>query len=183
MSDGFDSDTQAFSSPCEQGRYVILWHQWPAGPLRCFEETETDDAVLRRGGDHFDWMLESDSCLATWATADRISIAQESSAGAIRLPDHRAAYLDLEGPVSGGRGTVTQVESGRFLRISSSEDRYEILTMGARSGLLVFERTSGFNRSIRCDRSHRTWCGKGVSFWRISFRRSAEGTPTRAEAN
>lgn len=29
-----------------------------------------------------------------------------------RLPDHRAHYLDHEGPVSGGRGTVTRVASG-----------------------------------------------------------------------
>ena len=30
------------------------------------------------------------------------------------LPDHRAAYLDYEGPVSGGRGDVRRIEAGRF---------------------------------------------------------------------
>ncbi|MCE7974120.1 MAG: hypothetical protein DYG92_07310 [Leptolyngbya sp. PLA1] len=31
---------------------------------------------------------------------------------ALRLPDHRRVYLDHEGEVSGGRGSVTRLESG-----------------------------------------------------------------------
>lgn len=33
---------------------------------------------------------------------------------ALRLADHRPAYLDLEGPVSGGRGHVTRLLRGRY---------------------------------------------------------------------
>ncbi len=31
------------------------------------------------------------------------------------LPDHRLVYLDYEGPVSGGRGTVQRLERGEWL--------------------------------------------------------------------
>lgn len=30
------------------------------------------------------------------------------------LPDHRRLYLDYEGPVSGGRGTVTRWDAGEY---------------------------------------------------------------------
>jgi hypothetical protein len=32
----------------------------------------------------------------------------------LRLPDHRAFYLDYEGPVSGGRGEVLRVWAGYY---------------------------------------------------------------------
>jgi len=177
------SVSESFSPPIGPGRYVILLHQWPEGPLRCFEETESDEAVIQRGGDHFDWMFQGDSCLATWATADQISVGKNAEIGAIRLPDHRAAYLDYEGAVSGNRGTVTRVESGDFRLISASADHYEIQTLGDRSGVLLICRAKNSRKFIASDDGYRTWCGNGVSFWRISFRLSADGMPTRADAN
>jgi hypothetical protein len=51
-------------------------------------------------------MLEAGGALKTWALsqepAERIEIAAEV------LADHRLAYLEYEGPVSGGRGTVAR---------------------------------------------------------------------------
>jgi hypothetical protein len=73
-------------------RYVVLEHDWP---------------VL-----HWDFMLESGEVLRTWRLAapprPGASVAAES------LGDHRRAYLDYEGPVSGGRGTVTRWDAGTF---------------------------------------------------------------------
>jgi hypothetical protein len=178
-----DSVSDPFSSPTDSGRYVILLHRWPQGPLRCFDETEPEDRVIRRGGDHFDWMFQSDSCLATWATAKRLSVDQKAETGAIRLPDHRITYLDYEGSVSGDRGTVARVESGGFRLISASPDRFEIQTFGDRSGVLAICRVKAFRTFIVGDDGYRTWCGDGFSFWRISFRPSADGRPTRADAN
>ena len=33
---------------------------------------------------------------------------------ATRLPDHRLAYLEYEGPVSGNRGVVRRIDSGKY---------------------------------------------------------------------
>ncbi len=183
MVEDFDSVSEPFSSPTGSGRYVILLHRWPQGPPRFFDETEPERRVIRRGGDHFDWMFQSDSCLATWATARRLSVDRKAETGAIRLPDHRSAYLDYEGAVSGNRGTVARVESGDFRLISATPDRYEIQTRGDRSGMLVIRRAKVSRKFLASDVSYRTWCGDGFSFWRISFRPSADGSPTRADAN
>lgn len=49
-----------------------------------------------------------------------------------RLPDHRAFYLDHEGPVSEGRGTVTRVAvgSGAVLRETPDELLLETTLVG-----------------------------------------------------
>lgn len=57
-------------------------------------------------------MLEVGEVLRTWRLRDfphpGLAVAAEP------LPDHRKAYLDYEGPVSGGRGTVAQVDAGEY---------------------------------------------------------------------
>lgn len=60
---------------------------------------------------HYDLMFETapGSALATWRSP------VWPLAGSIvvqRLPDHRAAYLEYEGEISGGRGRVRRVEQG-----------------------------------------------------------------------
>ena len=57
-------------------------------------------------------MLEHEGQLITWALPafpepDAVVVA-------IRLPDHRLAYLDYEGPVSRDRGHVRRVEEGSY---------------------------------------------------------------------
>jgi hypothetical protein len=81
-------------------RFVILRHENPQGV-------------------HFDFMLESGGALKTW------TLAQPPQAGAEipceTLPDHRLAYLDYEGPISGGRGSVTRWDRGIFTIQRQSE--------------------------------------------------------------
>jgi hypothetical protein len=76
-------------------RYVVLRHEGIAQP-------------------HFDLMFETapDSPLATWR-ADRWPIHHGSAL--TKLPDHRRAYLEYEGPLSGDRGQVSRVTAGTFL--------------------------------------------------------------------
>jgi hypothetical protein len=74
-------------------RFVILQHDAPQGT-------------------HFDFMLETGDVLRTWSlpktpTADATLIGEA-------LPDHRPAYLDYEGPISGGRGNVVRWDFGTF---------------------------------------------------------------------
>ncbi len=57
-------------------------------------------------------MLEFGGMLRTWALRDEPTADRRIAARA--LADHRLAYLDYEGPVCGGRGTVSQWDGGTF---------------------------------------------------------------------
>ncbi len=61
---------------------------------------------------HWDFMLEAGDCLRTW----RLAGPPRAGAAVVAelLGDHRRAYLDYEGPVSGGRGTVIRWDAGTF---------------------------------------------------------------------
>lgn len=74
------------------GRFVILEHRW--------------------NGVHWDLMLERDGVLRTWAVAEAIVAGRNLPARA--LADHRLHYLDYEGAISGGRGSVRRVDSGTY---------------------------------------------------------------------
>src|SRR5690606_19644383 len=78
-------------------------------------------------GEHWDFMLDQGETLATWQLAsDPAGLAPADAQTAIparRIADHRRAYLDYEGPVSRGRGTVTRVDRGVYepIELTSSE--------------------------------------------------------------
>jgi hypothetical protein len=73
-------------------RYVILTHDHPFP--------------------HWDFMLEAEGVLRTWRLLAEPAARQ--SVPAERLADHRLAYLDYEGPVSGGRGSVARWDHGTY---------------------------------------------------------------------
>jgi hypothetical protein len=78
-------------------RFVVLEHELPADANR---------------GRHWDLMLETDQALTTWAISQPPDTPCDIDA--LALPDHRLAYLDYEGPVSGNRGTVTRWDRGGY---------------------------------------------------------------------
>lgn len=91
-------------------RFALLWHECP------------DDY---RDGPHWDLMLErvglaEEHRLATWSllelpSAWTLNHAPTTAApvvAATGLPDHRAHYLDYEGAVSGGLGSVKRIAGG-----------------------------------------------------------------------
>ncbi len=92
-------------------RYVILRHETPQGV-------------------HFDFMLEAGDMLKTWSLGEppRPGVEIECQA----LPDHRLAYLDYEGPVSGGRGSVTRWDHGTYVLERQSEAEWAIELAGER---------------------------------------------------
>ena len=61
---------------------------------------------------HWDLFLEDGPALRSWRLLSR------PAAGPVIVaeptPAHRLVYLDYEGPVSGGRGTVTRFDAGPF---------------------------------------------------------------------
>lgn len=88
---------------------------------------------------HWDFMLESDDVLQTWelrelplgwATDGKEYCQEEQSFTAIRLADHRLAYLDYEGPLTNDRGSVTRVDRGTFDLLKNSNDHLIIAIHG-----------------------------------------------------
>jgi hypothetical protein len=82
-------------------RFVLLEHRW--------------------NGVHWDFMLEAGDVLRTWAVDAPIEAGVDRPARA--LPDHRRIYLDYEGEVSGGRGTVRRVDQGLYTAMIWEEGR------------------------------------------------------------
>ena len=123
------------------GRYVILWHQLPAVG-RQSEAGRQSESDLGGRGDHYDWMFETQGHLLTWASPRISPPDQPLVVAAIALAPHRRAYLDYEGAISGGRGTVRRVEHGVYRRLTDADDRLECILAGGRSGRLRIYRTA-----------------------------------------
>ena len=85
---------------------------------------------------HWDLMLEAGAVLQTWrlAAAPDVGVAPIE---ATALGDHRALYLDYEGPVSGKRGTVKRWDAGVFTETPASTAATRILIL---EGMRVFGR-------------------------------------------
>lgn len=98
-------------------RYVILLHEILPG-----------HEVAGGRGTHWDLMLEQNGVLRTWALADEPR--GERTTKAEQLPDHRLAYLDYEGQVSGDRGVVSQWDAGEYEMLAESGDQIEIRLIG-----------------------------------------------------
>jgi len=91
-------------------RFVLLYHRCPSG----FGKPS-----------HWDLMLERDGVLLTWSVAELpaewrtesgsgLTAAAEELIAAQKLPDHRLAYLEYEGPLSDNRGAVARHDEGDY---------------------------------------------------------------------
>jgi hypothetical protein len=90
-------------------RFVILEHDHPAL--------------------HWDFMLESDGALRTWRLPNPPAAGNMS---AEEIAEHRLAYLDYEGPVSGGRGAVKRWDCGAYRAASAGADALDLVIVGER---------------------------------------------------
>ena len=107
-------------------RFVVLLHQ--LGP-------QSAGPSLEHGPAHWDWMFQVDpsaanQSLRTWSTriwpkepTEKLSDVMEMDA--IELPDHRGVYLDKQGDIGGGRGTVTRIAQGQFHSSVASADKFQ----------------------------------------------------------
>jgi hypothetical protein len=95
------------------------------------------------GPTHYDVLLECGEVLATWqCQADPTHLAALPLA-CRRIADHRTAYLDYEGPVSGGRGEVERIEAGTWEPVETGEDRWRFALHGQRMrGTFELRRTN-----------------------------------------
>ncbi len=89
-------------------RYVILEHDWPTH--------------------HYDLMLENGSVLRTWRLAALPIINGVTSVEPIG--DHRLIYLEYEGPVSGGRGSVKRYDAGEYVVVGDNSQKVTLQLHG-----------------------------------------------------
>lgn len=114
-------------------RFVILRHEPAADQARAL---------------HWDLMLEWSGALRTWALPGEPQADLEMWVEP--LPDHRLAYLDYEGPVSGNRGSVTRWDAGEYRLERSSDDELAVFLKGAQfAGLATIRRDGGDPHSWR----------------------------------
>jgi hypothetical protein len=92
---------------------------------------------------HWDLMLEDDGVLLTWRLLE-LPTPGGPAAFATRLDDHRIAYLDYEGPLSGDRGSVRRVDAGEF-RWLEQTDRQLVVSFAGRQirGTLTARQVGG----------------------------------------
>lgn len=107
-------------------RFVVLHHECP--------ETFGKPS-------HWDLMLEREGALLTWSLP-RLPVAWDPSRAAAggsppsesllveRLADHRLAYLDYEGPISGDRGRVMRQDEGEYRVLAQSEGALRVEVRG-----------------------------------------------------
>ncbi|MEN6407519.1 MAG: DNA polymerase ligase N-terminal domain-containing protein [Thermoguttaceae bacterium] len=104
-------------------RFVVLRHDHPRGV-------------------HFDWMFETGETLKTWSLPRPPLDGDEMDCQ--RLADHRRAYLDYEGPVSGGRGDVTRWDSGTYAILQQTDDEWTVFVTSEKlHGRATFHRIAG----------------------------------------
>jgi hypothetical protein len=91
---------------------------------------------------HWDLMLEVGAVLWSW----RLDRPPEAGAraAATRTADHRTLYLDYEGPVSGGRGTVRRHDQGTFDWLEQDAEQMRVRVAGKHlCGQLLIRRIRG----------------------------------------
>jgi len=79
---------------------------------------------------HWDFMLEDGPGLRTWRLLQAPELDTPIAAEA--LADHRLAYLEYEGPVSGGRGHVARWDAGEYEPVESTPTRVTVRLVGQR---------------------------------------------------
>jgi hypothetical protein len=116
------------------GRFVILRHEGSGG---------------YKPGVHWDLMFQFGPSLRTWAMAELPHADREIDAE--QLADHRLAYLDYEGPISGDRGTVSRWDHGEFRVVSESAEESIVALAGQElRGRLTLRRQTDGSPHWRC---------------------------------
>lgn len=92
-------------------------------------------------GLHFDFMLEAEGTLKTWALPHMPRPDVEMTCEA--LLDHRIDYLELEGPISGGRGSVARWDHGTYILLRQTDREWIVSIEGTKiQGHVTLHRAS-----------------------------------------
>jgi hypothetical protein len=114
-------------------RFVLLYHDSPASyerPSHWDVMHETGEVLRTWALEQIprDWQAAHARTVATYANC--LAIAASNEVAAHQLGDHRRDYLELEGPLSGGRGTVVRVAAGTYDVELESPDELRIAVRG-----------------------------------------------------
>lgn len=116
-------------------RFVLLEHHW--------------------GGVHWDLMFDVGATLRTWAID--APIVPGAILPARALGDHRRAYLDYEGAISGDRGWVRRLDSGLYEPRNWTPDWIQVVLSGIQLVGLAELRRVGAGGSDLGPESARAW--------------------------
>jgi hypothetical protein len=118
-------------------RYVLLRHDCPPG----YEKPGHWDFMLEVGDVLWTWELRA--LPASWQRAlGAAGIPEHDELNVTRLADHRRAYLDFEGPLSGDRGVVTRIAGGKFELLKTQALRVVVKLSGDFVGTVELAQTS-----------------------------------------
>ena len=115
-------------------RFALLKHETPPGYPR---------------PTHFDLLLEAGDVCRTWALEQVPHANQTIRAEA--LDDHRLLYLDYEGELSDGRGSVSRVDWGTCEWMTDHGDHCVVrLAGGHLAGILTLTMLPGSDKHWEC---------------------------------
>jgi hypothetical protein len=105
---------------------------------------------------HWDLMLETGNALRTWRL-EQVAFVENEAIVATAIGDHRRAYLDYEGPVSGNRGRVVRWDAGTYELLASTPDSLRVRFSGQRlDGVALLTKAEESNWHFRLTGSHDT---------------------------
>jgi hypothetical protein len=123
-------------------KFVLLYHECPPD----FNRPSHCDLMLEVAGTLRTWAIAALPCAwrATAGLPSSTDATAADSVAATQLLDHRLAYLDYEGPVSGERGQVRRLDAGTFVSVKESTDEWIVELTGQRiRGQLKLARVAG----------------------------------------
>jgi len=89
--------------------------------------------TLPDGSSHFDWLIDQpDLDVEHRLLSFRCPVRPDEAAspfGAEIMPPHRAFYLDYEGPLSGKRGLVRRIASGRTSGLREHDGCFDLTVL------------------------------------------------------
>ncbi|MCC6492367.1 MAG: hypothetical protein IT424_05040 [Pirellulales bacterium] len=121
-------------------RFVLLRHECPPN----YGKPSHWDLMLERAGVLMTWSLEELPIAWQQAIGQEPAGRPAATLVARKLPDHRLAYLEYEGPLSAGRGHVTRCAAGEYCVMQASRERWCIdLTSDTLVGAVVLSQDDG----------------------------------------
>ena len=88
-------------------RFVVLQH-------------DVGSQLDRTTETHLDWMFATGETLSTWSTAVITNFETSFETPCLKLAEHRLIYLDREGELGGGRGSVRRILVGEYTAVAST---------------------------------------------------------------